>query len=190
MNCAYNVGPAQLRRIQDEFIRAYHVLLQKGYRQIFTCDFFTRHKHYLEVVIVAETLHDHVAWQRLVESRLRLLFTGLETPKENDGQVVIQVWPFCRFYDRSTDDVYKSSFYIALRFAQGVNKIDLRDSTSAFLNAVNYWPDRGPGMDLHISHFESQDCDSESISTLSSSEASSFLPSPTKRYRAEQILSS
>jgi hypothetical protein len=54
--------------------------------------------------------------------------------------------------DESTTTVYESSFFIALRFAPLVEKVNLKQATSQFLHQVNSWEGRKAGMDLKIEH--------------------------------------
>ena len=47
---------------------------------------------------------------------------------------------------------HTTSFFIALRFAYGVDNVDLKSCTSEFLYKVNAWEERKFGMDLTIEH--------------------------------------
>jgi poly(A) polymerase len=166
MNSSYNVGIPQVRRIQDEMIRACNSLRlspssNQDYSILFRqSDFFRQHKHFLHLTIRATNAQDFVEWFRLCESRLRTLITDLESRDVN-------VWPFGRFFDRSysqtglatgagkslqPDCLQESCFFIALRFAPHINQVNLRYLTHNYLHAVNSWSDRSPGMDLSISH--------------------------------------
>ena len=168
MNSTYNVGIPQLRRLQEEMIRA-AILLEKGennWRHLFRkSDFFERHSNYLQVTIRAANAEDFLKWFRLCESRLRLLITSLETPQ-------VSVWPFAKFFRRnytkrgvvadgnrlSDDDcMHESCFFVALRFAPGVDTVNLRHCASDFLYKVNSWEERKEGMDLGIAHVLQED---------------------------------
>jgi poly(A) polymerase len=166
MNSSYNVGIPQLRRIQDEMIRACNSLRlspssNQDYRVLFRqSDFFRQHKHFLHLTIRATNAQDFVEWFRFCESRLRVLITDLESRDVN-------VWPFGRFFDRSysptglatgagkslqPDCLQESCFFIALRFAPQINQVNLRYLTHNYLHTVNSWNERSPGMDLSIAH--------------------------------------
>jgi poly(A) polymerase len=166
MNSSYNVGIPQLRRIQDEMIRACNSLRlspssHQEYSVLFRqSDFFRQHRHFLHLTIRATSAQDFVEWFRLCESRLRMLITDLESRDVN-------VWPFGRFFDRSysptgiatgagkslhSDCLQESCFFIALRFAPHINQVNLRYLTHNYLHTVNSWSDRSPGMDLSIAH--------------------------------------
>jgi poly(A) polymerase Pap1 len=166
MNSSYNVGIPQLRRIQDEMIRACNSLrltpsAHQDYSFLFSqSDFFRQHKHFLHLTIRAVNAQDFVEWFRLCESRLRMLISDLESRDVN-------VWPFGRFFDRSysptglatgagksvgPDCLQESCVFIALRFAPHVNQVNLRYLTHNYLHAVNSWDERNPGMDLSICH--------------------------------------
>lgn len=169
VNSAYNVGIPQLRRLQEEMIRASHTL-ERGedhWRDLFLdSDFFYRHSNFVQISISAKNINDFLPWHRFCESRLRLLISALETPQ-------ISPWPFARFFKREftkygkvrmqhnqyTDDSCKreSFFYIALRFAPGVRTVDLRYHISDFLQKMNSWEERKEGMDLAICHVTQRD---------------------------------
>lgn len=147
MNSAYNVGIPQLRRIQDEMSRAAYVLENTkdgSCRDIFEeGGFFHRHSNYLQINIRARNSEDYLHWFRLCESRLRLLIASLETPD-------VHAWPFAKFFERNYGTTHEAYFFIALRFAPGLETVDLRYSTSEFLHKVNSWEGRKEGMDISI----------------------------------------
>jgi poly(A) polymerase len=163
MNSSYNVGFPQLRSIQNEMILACNHLRKhkNDFAALFKpSDFFSRHEHFLQVTIRAANRQDFVEWFRLVESRLRVLITDLETEQ-------VHAWPFARFFDRRYDSdgnclghgktkdenaMHESLFFIALRFADEVETIDMRFAPSAFLHNVNSWNNRVAGMDLSLKH--------------------------------------
>ena len=168
MNSAYNVGVPQLRRMQEEMKKAY-LTLDRGenhWREIFTNnDFFCRHSNFLQVSVRAKNTEDFLPWQRFCESRLRLLINALETPQ-------VSAWPFARFFgqnytkigrirtfqQKSDDTCMKENhFFIALRFAPGVQSIDLRYFISDYLHKMNSWEERKEGMDLGICHLLRED---------------------------------
>ncbi|CAB9530722.1 Nuclear poly(A) polymerase [Seminavis robusta] len=155
MNSSYNIGIPQLRRIQDEMIRAAYAL--EHARSPGDCTalfrdggFFRRHSNYLQVNIRARNAEDFLHWFRLCESKMRLLIACLETPE-------VHAWPFAKFFDRRFGTTHESYFFIALRFAEGVETVDLRYSTSEFLHKINSWEGRKEGMDLSIARVSAND---------------------------------
>lgn len=164
VNSTYNVGRPQLRRIQEEMVQAALNLEQGGDRwtKLFEgSDFFHRHSNFLQITIRANNARDFLKWLRLCESRLRLLIASLETPNE------VSAWPFAKFFLRKytkagviacgdqesdKDCLQEALFFIALRFAPGIESVNLRQSTSEFLHKVNSWEERKEGMDLGIAH--------------------------------------
>lgn len=144
MNSAYNVGLSQLRRMQDEFYKAWTMVQCQDYEQLFVpCDFFAQHDQILQVSIGATNDTDFMLWFRLVESRLRFLLNNLETPE-------IQAWPLSRFYTRQyvrrgmTEPAGREAlFFVALKSNLGD---DLHKQvfllTSDFLHKVNSWDKR------------------------------------------------
>jgi poly(A) polymerase len=161
MNSSYNVGVPQLRRIQIELNQADQLMDEicggnASFRDLFLGnDFFQRHMHFLQVNIIASNATDFLEWFRLCESRLRILIAGLESP-----ECGIEVFPFAKFFERNYSTSTKSDencktescFFMALRFAFGVENVDLRFCTSEFLHKVNSWEGRRLGMDLTIEH--------------------------------------
>jgi len=172
MNSSYNVGVPQLRRIQIELNQADQTMdsicaRKSTFRDLFvTNSFFNRHMHFLQVNITADNAADFLEWFRLCESRLRILITGLESPESG-----VEVFPFASFFDRKytkagvlagagksdPDCKTESCFFMALRFAFGVENVDLRYCTSEFLHKVNSWEGRKVGMDLTIEHVMQKD---------------------------------
>jgi poly(A) polymerase Pap1 len=165
VNSTYNVGLPQLRRIQEEMLHA-AIILEEGeenWGKLFRkSDFFRRHSNFLQITIRANNSEDFFKWLRLCESRLRLLITSLDTPQVN-------AWPFTKFFERKYNPsgsvkskknakspgnscLHESFFFIALRFAPGVDSVNLRYCTADFLHKVNSWEERKEGMDLTIAH--------------------------------------
>eukprot|EP00339_Tiarina_fusa_P026499 CAMPEP_0116998696 /NCGR_PEP_ID=MMETSP0472-20121206/1680_1 /TAXON_ID=693140 ORGANISM="Tiarina fusus, Strain LIS" /NCGR_SAMPLE_ID=MMETSP0472 /ASSEMBLY_ACC=CAM_ASM_000603 /LENGTH=605 /DNA_ID=CAMNT_0004697931 /DNA_START=47 /DNA_END=1864 /DNA_ORIENTATION=+ len=168
MNSSYNVGIPQLRRIKMEMTRASFLLERNSgsWKQLLRgSDFFTKHSNFLQITIRADDYEAFLKWQRLCESRLRILLVNLETPQ-------ISAWPFAKFFRRkgSPADVvainnmvsngnclHESLFFVALRFAPGTDSVNLRYCTSDFLHKVNSWEERKRGMDLTITHILQSD---------------------------------
>lgn len=140
---------------------------KSSFRDLFVSNtFFNRHMHFLQVNITADNASDFLEWFRLCESRLRILITGLESP-----ECGVEVFPFAKFFDRKysksgvllgagksdEDCKTESCFFMALRFAFGVENVDLRYCTSEFLHKVNSWEGRRIGMDLTIEHVMQKD---------------------------------
>lgn len=184
MNSSYNVDYPQLRRIQNEMIRTSDMFQRhnsnnktsnKGnnnnnvYRQLFTpSDFFERNKHFLQINIRASNKQDFVEWFRLVESKIRVLVSTLETTE-------VHACPFGRFFSKpkvvaaahhnggggaaanNTLDDFENCFFIALRFAPKIDQVDIRHLTMDFLYKVNTWEGRKSTMDLSIAHITDED---------------------------------
>ena len=172
MNSSYNVGIPQLRRIQDEMYRAAYWMETNSNavdcRPIFQeTDFFQRHGNFLEIVITTKNEQDFLPWSRLCENKFRQLISSLETKD-------VHPWPFAKWFrqpktvdvddddgttesspsDNATCEAY---FFIALRFARGVAKVDLRSSVMGFLDTVNTWEARLEGMDLSMSRITNKE---------------------------------
>ncbi|EJK71816.1 hypothetical protein THAOC_06705 [Thalassiosira oceanica] len=157
MNSSFNVGEPGLRRMRDEFRRAARVSREilsgtatgedgkKGWSSLFErSGFFGQHGAYLRVDVAATTEDEFLRWFGLCEARMRLLIAGLESDE-------IRAYPFARFYRRDTKEEYVSSFFVALRFASGVDR-DVRwgERVSEYLHVVNSFEGRTAGMDLRL----------------------------------------
>ncbi len=165
MNSAYNVGVPQLRRLREELDRGdkimneianskatFDLLLKEN-------DFFKDHVHYLHISIIASNEKDHRAWFGMCESRLRILIAGLES-------YTTKAYPFAKFFTRRVNEnleasnnkspgnegEIETSFFVGLRFADGVDTVDLKSCAAEFVYLANSWVDRKEGMDLKIQH--------------------------------------
>lgn len=141
--------------------------------------FFWQHVHYLEITIRATNANDFRSWFGYCESRLRVLINSFESHPDMIG--VLECYPYAKFFDRIIDNnagsgegssvgnddvggsssksnklkdckIFVSSFFMALRFARGVEDVDLTPCARKFLTDVNTWPSRVPGMDINIEH--------------------------------------
>ena len=153
MNSSYNVDLPQLRRIQDEMICVQnHFAIHKkvGIRNPYTAlfqpsDFFLRHRHFLCITVSAQNEQNFVEWFRWVESKLRLLISCLETEETN-------AWPFAQYFNsEDPSKPFEKTFYIALRFAPGIDTINIQALPMEFLHKVNNWDMRTADMDLCVS---------------------------------------
>ena len=94
------------------------------------------------------------SWFGLCESRMRLLFVGLESTI--DG---VRAYPYAKFFHRREKNVmeggiddenvkYVTSHFVALRFAHTSKRVDLGPLVLDFLQVVNSFEGRTSGMDL------------------------------------------
>jgi poly(A) polymerase len=149
MNSSYNVGEPQLRRIGEEMARANKLCNdvskgKKAWEALFEGNsFFTQHAIYLQVDISSTNEDDFRAWFGLCEARIRLLIVGLESPTYG-----VRAYPFARFFHSRSENDYVASFFIALRFADGVQNVELGPLAMDFLQVVNSWDNRKSTMDL------------------------------------------
>eukprot|EP00956_Cyclotella_meneghiniana_P024340 scaffold48769_cov96-Cyclotella_meneghiniana.AAC.4 len=155
MNSSYNVGEPQLRRLREEMTRANKLCDnvargKKAWDVLFEGNsFFTQHATYLQVDITSTNQDDFRAWFGLCEARIRLLIVGLESPDYG-----VEAYPFAKFFQRQPDGEtshYAASFFIALRFADDAQLVDLGPLATDFLNIVNSWEHRLSTMDLAMS---------------------------------------
>ena len=104
----------------------------------------------LQVNIIGINEDVFLPWFGLCESRLRILIAGLETPSSG-----VRAYPFAKFFHTKQesdggDQKYVASFFIALRYADNIRKSELSPLVSDYIQIVNSWEERGPGMDLTI----------------------------------------
>lgn len=169
VNASYNVGIPQQRRIQEEFVRAVFLMgrREENWRSVFEpTDFFERHANFLQITIRAGNPEDFLKWLQLCESRLRILIAGIDSAAE------VSAWPFAHFMKRdfvpeaasetsseaSVDFAKEAVFFIGLRFAPGVESLNLKQYSSEFLYShINSWEGRKPGMDFLMAHVLQQD---------------------------------
>jgi poly(A) polymerase Pap1 len=163
------VGLPQKRRIQEELISAVFLMgkREENWRSIFEpTDFFERHANFLQVTIRAGNSEDFMKWLQLCESRLRILIVAI------DSAVEVSAWPFAQFMKRdfapeavsetssqaSVECAKEAVFFIGLRFAPGVESLNLKQYSSEFLYShINSWEGRKPGMDFLMAHVLQQD---------------------------------
>ena len=144
MNSSYNVGQSQLRRLRDELGRASQLTKgKKDWNAIFESNFFDQHANYLQINITGKSENEFRIWFGLCESRMRLLILGLDTD-------TVQAYPFARFFHQKTKDQYIASFFIGLRFAPVVKRVDISSLVTNYLQTVNSFDGRTDGMDLTI----------------------------------------
>ncbi len=170
MNSSYNVGLPQQRRIQEELFRAVFLMGKREdqWRSIYDpSNFFERYEHFLQIVLRANNSDDFMKWLQLCESRLRILIAALDSGPE------VSAWPFGQFMKKACvledpsdtsnqashmDGPHETFFFIGLRFALGVETLNLKQYSSEFLyNHINSWEGRKPGMDFLMSHVLQQD---------------------------------
>lgn len=72
---------------------------------------------------------------------MRLLIAGLESSQT-------RAYPFAKFFRWRNKDDYISSFFIGLRFAPGVSRLDIGPLAYEYLQTVNAFEGRTEGMDL------------------------------------------
>lgn len=182
MNSSYNVDFPQLRCIQHEMILTNSMLSRSTpkankvntspeniYSKLFQpSDFFERHEQYIQINISSTNEADFTKWFRFVESKLRNLISSLETTE-------VHAWPFARFfevnkYQSKTDKIvetcqtsskvrgYEKCLFIGLRFAPGIDAIDVRHLTMDFLFKVNNWDNRNEStMELTLAYLSASD---------------------------------
>ena len=162
MNSSYNVGQPQLRRLREEFVKAEQILSDilegdgsREWNDLFVgSDFFREHMHYIKIDIIADNENSFRAWFGLCESRMRMLIAALESPR-----LGTEVHPFAKFFKRTESEEgeggeetvrHVASFFVALRFEEGIEDVDVKPCCEEFLYKLNSFEGRRPGMDLTI----------------------------------------
>jgi len=180
MNSSYNVGQPQLRRLREEFTKAEQILSDildgdgsREWNDLFVgSDFFREHMHYIQIDIIAENEDDFRSWFGLCESRLRVLIAALECPR-----LGTEVHPFAKFFKRVEGEGgenvrHVASFFVALRFEEGGDDVDVKPCCEEFLYKLNSFEGRLPGMDLMIDCLLQDELPSFVLDVLEKDEAS------------------
>jgi len=94
-----------------------------------------------KVNIIGTNDEEFRTWFGFCESRMRLLIAGLESSQT-------RAYPFAKFFRWRNKDDYISSFFIGLRFAPGVSRLDIGPLAYDYLQTVNAFEGRTEGMDL------------------------------------------
>ena len=94
-----------------------------------------------KVNIIGTNDEEFRTWFGFCESRMRLLIAGLESSQS-------RAYPFAKFFRWRNKDDYISSFFIGLRFAPGVSRLDIGPLAYEYLQTVNAFEGRTEGMDL------------------------------------------
>ena len=162
MNSSYNVGQPQLRRLREEFVKAEQILSDilegdgsREWNDLFVgSDFFREHMHYIKIDIIADNEDSFRAWFGLCESRMRMLIAAMESPR-----LGTEAHPFAKFFKRTESEEgedgnenirHFASFFVALRFEEGIEDVDVKPCCEEFLYKLNSFEGRRPGMDLTI----------------------------------------
>ena len=163
MNSSYNVGEPQLRRLREELARASQITRdilngKTDWSSLFDCNFFQQHAIYLQVNISAIEEDDFRIWYGLCESRIRLLIGGLESS-------TVRAYPFAKFFERRDEEDdnrrYIASFYIGLRFARTIMRVDIGTLVTDYLFAINSFEARTQGMDVTMNVVSKKDLPGE-----------------------------
>jgi len=150
MNSSYNVGPSQLRRLQEEMVLAAKALIDiskfddtttvtsescslTGNRYCWDSllkenDFFRSHVHYLHVTIRATNAAHFRSWFGFCESRLRILIAGLESPTMG-----VQAYPFAKFFGPYNDSSSGGGVDVTRRNENDKNCSNVAMETSFFV---------------------------------------------------------
>ncbi|KAH8068752.1 hypothetical protein JL721_6316 [Aureococcus anophagefferens] len=180
MNSSYNVGAPQLRAIKDELSKGLETTrrveklaahwradesptgdraadLRDAWRRLFApSDFFTQHRHYVQVDVSAADDAGLRKWNAWCESRLRNLVVALDAPG------YVRARPHATHVERevaAVDDAGEAagatkktrSYFVALSFETHVQHIDLTPCVREFSNRQQLGA-RSSDMDLELRH--------------------------------------
>jgi len=160
MNSTHNVNETTKRIILEEFGRAYKVVeeIEKGkaawpdlYRPL---PFFSMHRQYLLVEVLAKSPVMFTKWMGWVESKLRHLVKNLE----RIPIVQVRPWPhYLAFEDPEWP--HATSSFMGLTIPKQ-HTVDIRQPVTQFVEIINSWPERGDNagqIDLRVRHCRRQD---------------------------------
>ncbi|XP_018566949.1 poly(A) polymerase type 3 [Anoplophora glabripennis] len=99
--------------------------------------FFLKYKHFIVLLVMAETSDDHLEWCGLVESKVRLLIGNLE---RNQYITLAHINPesFAMLESQKEPNAHCSMWFIGLEFAKTENlNVDLTRDIQIFTKTVN-----------------------------------------------------
>lgn len=146
MNSTHNVSETTKRIILAEITRANKVLEQveqgkckwaEVYRPL---PFFTQHKFYIQIEVLAATPQVFTKWLGWIESKLRQLVKHLE----QIPSVAVRPWPnHLAFQDPEWKHAVSVFMGLTVEKAPGQqsHSVDLRRTVVRFVEIINSWPD-------------------------------------------------
>jgi len=155
MNSTHNVSETTKRILMEEFARGYRVMLEIekgniGWPEVFRpVPFFSQHKNYLHIEVLAKTMQVFTKWSGWIESKLRHLVKQLE----QIPAVEVRPWPnHISFEDPNWPHALGMfmGLTISKRAVHGQkgHTVDLRAPVTHFVEIINSWPDREQHRDL------------------------------------------
>ncbi|CAE8581994.1 unnamed protein product, partial [Polarella glacialis] len=149
MNSTHNVSETTKRLLLEEFSRAYKVVeqVEKGkcswnevYRPL---PFYSMHKHYLHIEVLAKSQQVFTKWSGWIESKLRHLVKHLE----QIPSVQVRPWPNHLAFEDPEWPVAQAVFMgltISKKDIHGRqgHSVDLRQPVTHFVEIINSWSDK------------------------------------------------
>eukprot|EP00930_Biecheleria_cincta_P083644 TRINITY_DN73178_c0_g1_i1.p1 TRINITY_DN73178_c0_g1~~TRINITY_DN73178_c0_g1_i1.p1 ORF type:complete len:640 (+),score=86.99 TRINITY_DN73178_c0_g1_i1:29-1948(+) len=154
MNSTHNVSETTKRILAEEFARGCRVTeqVEQGrcrWSEVYKpLPFFSQHKHYLHIEVLAKSAQVHTKWSGWIESKLRQLVKNLE----QIPTVQVRPWPNHLAFEDS-EWPHALAMFIGLTISkvggrQG-HSVDLRKPVTHFVEIINSWPDKAQHANQH-----------------------------------------
>lgn len=147
MNSTHNVSETTKRILSEEFARGSIVTEQveqgrSRWSEVYKpLPFFSQHKHYLHIEVLAKSAQVHTKWTGWIESKLRHLVKNLE----QIPTVQVRPWPNHLAFE-DADWPHAQAMFIGLTISKAGGRqghsVDLRQPVTRFVEIINSWPDK------------------------------------------------
>eukprot|EP00931_Biecheleriopsis_adriatica_P055391 TRINITY_DN32741_c0_g1_i1.p1 TRINITY_DN32741_c0_g1~~TRINITY_DN32741_c0_g1_i1.p1 ORF type:complete len:686 (-),score=149.02 TRINITY_DN32741_c0_g1_i1:41-1867(-) len=147
MNSTFNVSETTKRVLLEEISRGYKVVehVEKGkckWSEVYKpLPFFSQHKHYLHIEVLATSPQVFTKWSGWIESKLRQLVKHLE----QIPSVQVRPWPNHMTF-KDPEWPHALAIFMGMNIAKTNghhgHSVDLRKPVTHFVEIINSWPDR------------------------------------------------
>mmetsp|Transcript_74037 Transcript_74037/g.130844 ORF Transcript_74037/g.130844 Transcript_74037/m.130844 type:complete len:649 (+) Transcript_74037:79-2025(+) len=146
MNSTHNVSESTKRILTEEIARGFKVVeqVEKGkcsWGEVYKpLPFFSQHKHYLHIEVLAKSAQVFTKWEGWIESKLRQLVKQLE----QIPSVEVRPWPnHLEFKDPEWPNAQAIFMGMTISKTGGHgHSVDLRNPVIKFVEIINSWPDK------------------------------------------------
>jgi len=146
MNSTHNVSESTKRILTEEIARGFKVVeqVERGkcsWSEVYKpLPFFSQHKHYLHIEVLAKSAQVFTKWSGWIESKLRQLVKHLE----QIPSVEVRPWPnHLDFKDPEWPHALAIFMGMTISKTGGhSHSVDLRNPVVKFVEIINSWPDK------------------------------------------------
>lgn len=137
-NTTFNVTKSNCKIIKEQLNKAFITMAgislgKRKYEDLFKpAPFFAKYKHFIALLVTSANQENHLAWNSLVESRIRVLIGSLDAI-----EVIEHAQVNTKCFERRTDNgEICSMWFIGLRFTSKQINLDLTQDLLVFKNNV------------------------------------------------------